>query len=208
MLALGGTNRQDLSAALADLYEAHEAGRAETVKALELLIETRRDALSRLKKTGDITKNLNLKQRDLINRRAPENYTLEQIAAAAAGTGPGAFALASALPACPAAPVPGSRPALALKHMAALRKNLAGLGIAGMRAREMTGAIKKSIAAFEYQYRRTAWQLFPLGFLSRLWRNIRTFFGMPYFSYGDMGPLRTLAVTAGFVLKMAEAPVF
>ncbi|MDR1307220.1 MAG: hypothetical protein LBK74_06580 [Treponema sp.] len=208
MFALAGTNRHDLSAALTALYKAHEAGRAETVKALELLIETKRDALFRLKKTGDITKNLNLKQRDLINRQAPENCTLERIAAA--DPGPAASAL-FALPAhCPAAPVPENRlrPSLALKHMAVLRKNLVSFGVAGMRAREMTGAIKKSITAFEYQYRRTAWRLFPLGFLSRLWRTIRTFFGIPYFSCGDMGPLRTLAVTAGFVLKMAEAPVF
>ncbi|MDR2662117.1 MAG: hypothetical protein LBC31_03870 [Treponema sp.] len=208
MLALAGTNRQDLSAALGALYEAHEAGRAETRKALELLLETKRDALFRLKKTGDITRNLSLKQRDLINRQGPENCTLERIAAAADGGAP-AFAAALRDPG-PAAPVPGSRlrPSLALKHMAALRKNLTLFGAAGMRAREMTGAIKKSVAAFEYQYRRTARRLFPLGFLSRLWRNIRTFFGMPYFSYGDMGPLRTLAATAGFVLKIAEAPVF
>jgi hypothetical protein len=211
MLAIARTSRDDLSATLAALYEAHEAGRAETVKALELLTETKRDALFRLKKTGGLTKNLNLKQRDLINRQIPENCTLERIVAAAADTGFAASALSAVLPdPCPAASVPGNRlrPSLTVKHMAALRKNLAVFGVVGMRAQEMTGAIKKSIAAFEYQYRRTARRLFPLGFLSRLWRNIRTFLGMPYFSYGDMGPLRTLAMTAGFVLKMAEAPVF
>jgi hypothetical protein len=207
-----------LRAALSDLAVVYEADRAETAKALETLIDAGKKALVQLQKIRDMMGYLTLKQRTIINGQfTAENYSLEEINKALVVTAlspdrrnptrnSGMVKNVMDFP-VPADGMGLGRPSL-LKRMDTLRKNLVQFRAIRMRAIELTGAIDKSIRAFNYQYRHTCRRLFPLGFISRLWRSIKRLFSNSYFSHRDMGYLKNLILSAGLVLKMAEAPLF
>ena len=189
----------DLSA----LEEHHETARNETFKALEILSNARRHALTRLQKTQIMFKYLNWKQQEHIEDLCGGNFSLQKMYSLSA------FPLGgSGFTDNPAVPVSLERSASYLQRTETARKNIVQFGIIQARTDELIKAITKAVGVFNYQYRKACRELFPLGFFSKVWRSIKRFFNRPYFSWQELGCLANLGATAGFVLKMAEVPVF
>jgi hypothetical protein len=192
------------------LEQAHEARRAEAAKNLNALETVKNRALARLAETGDLFRHLTGKQRELINSRmdggSPPLEELRRRAAVPCAASMEAV-VPALLPALEQVDAPLFRSVPALRRMTVLRKNMVQFGVICDRAGELTGALSKSLVVFDYQYKSACRTIFPLGFLSRLWRNIRKLLRCGYFSWRDMNPLRNLGMAAGFILKMAEAPL-
>ncbi|GHV85397.1 hypothetical protein AGMMS50230_10050 [Spirochaetia bacterium] len=194
-----------LLADLKDLEQSHEIKRKETAKALEDLETARNSAFLQLKKTEELFKYLTWKQQETINSRfLTGSPTLEEIRRHSITRFPAASYTFPVLE--KTAVVPG--PARALGRIHTIRKNSVTFGLIQKRAEELSGAIGKALTAFEYQYKSACRALFPFGVFSRLRRKIRRLLGRSYFSWQDMSRLRDLGMAAGFVFKMAEAPVF
>ena len=188
----------DLSA----LEELHEIKRVEALKALEALSNARRHAILQLQKTQVLFKYLNWKQQERIETMCGGSFSLQKIHSLSA------FAFDRlGLAEESAAPVPLERSSSRLQRVKTARKNILLFGIVKERAGELIGAIVKSTAVFNQQYRAACRELFPLGFISKMSRSIRRFFDHPYFLWQELGSLGNLGAAAGFVLKMAEAPV-
>jgi hypothetical protein len=188
------------------LEALHETRRNETAQVLEALLGIRNRALFELQKTGSLFMYLSPAQQDIINRQfEPGSFLLEEIVRRSAlplVEKPGRGRVTVQLPA-----LAGSRRPNSLKRIATVKKNILQFGVIRSRAAELAGALAGSVTAFNHQYKTARRELFPLGILSRLWRNIRRFFSRPYFTRRDLGYLRNLGAAAGFVLKMAEAPI-
>jgi hypothetical protein len=196
---------------VSDLETLHETKRDEAARALKTLLDTRNHALIELQKTGGIFMYLSPAQQDSINRQFEQgSFLLEEIVRRSAQPGKDGgitvplSVLSQAKPDGLAGPLQSNN---SLKRITALRKNTLQFGIIRSRAVELSVSLDKSVTVFNYQYKTSCRGLFPLGVFSRLWRNIRRFFNRPYFSYRDFGYLRNLGAAAGFVLKMAEAPI-
>jgi len=192
-----------------DLEALHETKRNETAQALEALLDMRNRALFELQKTGSLFMYLSPAQKDIINRQfEPGSFLLEEIVRRCTlplTEKPGSVSVQ--LPALTGTQRPGSLKPHSLKHIAAARKNILQFGIIRSRAMELAGTLAGSIQVFNHQYESARRELFPLGVFSRLWRFIRRSFRRPYFTRRDLGYLRNLGAAAGFVLKMAEAPI-
>ena len=203
-VSLVTVQKERLLAALSDLERIHEEKRAEAAKTLEALEAAQNRARLRIRKTWDLFRYLTWKQQETINGRFLAGVpSLEEIGRRAAETaGPGRGLPFPALEQI--APV---KPSQTLRRINMVRKNIVQFGVIQRRAEELAGAVTGALAAFERQYKNACRDLFPLGFLSRLWRALRRFLSRPYFSWRDLGPLRDLGMAAGFILKMAEAPV-
>ena len=199
--------KERLLADLEDLELAHEAGRAEALRAMEVLEAAKNRAFVRLVKTGELFALLTWKQEEAINSRCTAGTPPLEAIRRLAGTGAVRVVPGAALLSGPEQSGP-LRPAQVLKRMNALRKNIVRFGLVRDRARELSGALVQSLKAFEFQYRSVCRALFPLGFFSRLWRSLRKLLSRSYFSWRDLPPLQNLGMAAGFVLKMAEAPLF
>jgi len=188
------------------LEALYESKRNETAQVLEALLDVRNRALFELQKTGGLFMYLSPAQQNIINRQfEPGSYLLEEIVRRSAlpiMEKPGRGSLTVQLPALVKPQRPNS-----VKYIAAVRKNILQFGIIGSRAVELAGTLAGSVTVFNHQYKTAYRGLFPLGVFSRLWRNMRRFFNRPYFSRRDLGYLRNLGAAAGFVLKMAEAPI-
>jgi hypothetical protein len=201
--------KERLLAVLSDLEQLHEEKRAEAAKTLEALEAARSRALLGIQKTWALFRYLTWKQRETINSRfLAGNPSLEEIGRRSAET-PG---MGQALPfsgpeqtGLETAPV---KPSQTLRRINTVRKNIVQFGVIQKRAEELAGALAGTLCAFERQYQSACRDLFPLGFFSRLWRRLRRLLSRPYFSWRDLGRLRDLGMAAGFILKMAEAPVF
>jgi hypothetical protein len=188
------------------LEALHEAKRNETAQALEALLDIRNHALFELQKTKGLFMYLSPAQQDIINRQfEPGSFLLEEIIRRCAlplMEKPGRSSVTVQLPALAGSLRPNS-----LKRITAVRKNILQFGIIRSRAAELAGTLARSVMVFNHQYRSARRELFPLGVFSLLLRNIRRFFSRPYFTSRDLGYLRNLGAAAGFVLKMAEAPI-
>jgi len=189
------------------LETLHETKRNETARALEALLDMRNRALFELQKTGSLFMYLSQTQQDIINRQfEPGSFLLEEIVRRCTlpfTEKPGNMQLpALAGPQRSGPPRPHSP-----RRIAAVRKNILQFGIIRSRAVELADALAGSLTVFNHQYKSAHRELFPLGVFSRLWRNIRRLLCRPYFTRRDLGYLRNLGAAAGFVLKMAEAPI-
>jgi hypothetical protein len=193
-----------LAVTLSELEALHESRHGEAAKALELLLTIRNRALFCLQKVNFFFNLLTPLQKDAINRQFESgSFILEEIMER------------SLIPfeqqnlkgkITVQLPVLEWR-SVSLRRVAIAKKNILQFGLICARAGELSGTITRAIKVFDRQYKAACRYLFPLGVFSKIWRNIRRFFSFPYFSYRDMGTLRCLGATAGFVLKMAEAPV-
>ncbi|MCL1814646.1 MAG: hypothetical protein FWG27_02330 [Treponema sp.] len=189
-----------------DMEELHKSKRSETQKALEALCDARRSALVQLQKIQILFKYLNWKQQEQINSQG--RGSLEKINAITESLSlieysknySGEFSRIALVPA-------EKTRSSEIQRIKIMRKNILQFGIIQARAEELIGAIVKSAAVFSRQYKTACRELFPLGFISRLWRSARRLFNGSYFSWRDMGCLGNLGMTAVFVLAMAEAPV-
>ena len=187
---------------LLNLEEQHEAMRIETLKALEALNNAKRHALFQLQKIQILFKYLSWKQQERISSHCDENFSLQKIHSLSSSFP--AFSRSSEQPAAPAAI---ERTSSYLRRVKTARVNMVQFGIIQARTGELIAAIVKSVDVFNYQYKTAYRKLFPLGLFSKLWRSFRRFFAHPYFSWQEIGCLQNLGITAGLVLKMAEAPV-
>ena len=184
------------------LEEQHEVKRIEALKTLEALSKVRRHALLQLQKPRILFRYLNWKQQEHINNRTDGDLSLQAIFTGSADTfNNPEFTINTAVP------VIAERTASYLQKVKTARKNIIQFGIIEARVDELIGAIVKSTAVFNYQYKAAYRELFPLGIISRIKRRIKLFFHHPYFSWQEMGCLQNLGAAAGFVLKMAETPV-
>jgi hypothetical protein len=194
-----------LAVTLSELEALHESRHGEAAKALELLLTIRNRALFQLQKINFFFNLLTPLQKDAINRQFESgSFILEEIIER------------SAIPfeeqnlqkrkMTMALPVLEGRP-VSIKRLAMAKKNILQFGAICARAGELANTITKAIKVFDRQYKTACRNLFPFGFFSKIWRNIRRFFSFPYFTRRDMGTLRMLGAVSGFVLKMAEAPV-
>jgi len=194
-------------AQLSELEALHETKRSETALSLEKLLEVKGRTLILLQKAGGLFKYLTPAQKNSINRQFETgSFLLEDIVRRSAlppAENPVQGRNGTALQ----LPVLAGKPAAA-RRFAAAKKNILWFGIICARAGEVAKALTRSMKVFNNQYRTALRGLFPFGVFSRLWRNIRLFFSRPYFSRRDLVYLRNLGMAAGFILKMAEAPLF
>ena len=188
---------------LCKLEEEHEKKRLETQKALEALSNARHLALIQLQKTQVFFKHLNWKQQERIDTICGGNFSLQRLYSISSNN----TGIVTGIPDEPALPVSSARTASYVQHLKTMRKNILHFGIIEARARELIEAIVKSALVFNHQYRTACRELFPLGFISIMVRNLRRFFNRHYFSWQEISCLGNLGIAAGFVLKMAEIPV-
>ena len=185
---------------LSVLEELHETKRVEALKALEALSIARRHAILQLQKPQILFKYLNWKQQERIEAMSGGNFSLQKMHSLSAFDRL-EFTEESA------APVLLERTASYLQRIKTTRKNILLFDIVQARAGELIEALVKSTAVFNAQYRAASRELYPLGFISKIRRSIRRFFDHPYFLWQELGCLGNLGAAAGFVLKMAKAPV-
>ena len=202
---------------LALLEEQHETHRKATLKALEALSAVRRQSLFQLQKTQILFRYLNWKQQEHIECHCNGAGSLQRIyavsTASLAGREIGESGAAAEIAGNAAMTVitecsrhtPGT--ASYLNKVKTVRKNIVQFKAIQARAHELIEAVAKSTAVFNHQYKTVCRELFPLGFVSKLRRSIRRFFRYNYYNWKEIGTLQNLGTAAGFVLKMADAPV-
>ena len=199
------TQQQSLSAAeLSCLEKQHEEKRIETLKALEALNTVRRHALMELQKTRILFKYLNWKQQERIENLCGSSFSLQKINLLHAFFSASVYSGIAENSLVPAAP---QGPASYLQRVKTARKNIVQFGVIEARVHELIAAIAKSAAVFKHQYKTAYGELFPLGFISKAVRRVRQIFHRPFYSWQEIGCLANLGMAAGFVFKMAEAPV-
>ena len=198
------TQQQSRSALeLSCLEKQHEAQRIKTLEALNALSDIRRHALLQLQKPQILFKYLNWKQQEHINSTNNGDFSLQRMYALSASVlNTAGFTAHSAVP------VIAERTASYLQKVKTARKNIVQFGIIEARANELIQAIAKSAVVVKHQYKTACRELFPLGFISRIGRHIKRFFHHPFYTWQEIGCLANLGMAAGFVFKMAEAPIF
>jgi len=199
------TGMSALSATLSELEALHESKHGQAAKALEILLKIRNRALFQLQKVNAFFNLLTPLQKDTINRQFESgSFILEEIIRRSAIP----FEEQNQYKKMTLTPLPVLEGrSVSLKRVGLAKKNILQFGLICSRAGELAGTITRAIKVFDRQYKTACRYLFPFGFFSRIWRNIRRSFSFPYFAQRDLGTLRNLGAAAGFVLKMAEAPV-
>jgi len=203
---------------LEELEELYKKNRNKTLETIEYLEKTRHQALMQLQKTQILFKYLNWKQQELINNRLGHYKSPDSIK-----NGFGNFSIMDLYkqdlykPQLPNQNAQGMiaplingamvLPSGKLQRTKVLRQTILQLGIIEARARELIEAVSKSASVFNYQYNLCIRKLFPLGFLSRIWRSIKRYCNRPYFTLHDMGHVSNVGLAAGFVLEMVYTPV-
>jgi chromosome segregation ATPase len=113
-------------------------------------------------------------------------------------------------------PIPeGSRNRLELKRNALalilmidqIKKSLLELDVLEMRCRELIASLNKAMAAFRHESRRIHRSIYPLGFISFLYRFFRCLAGKTYFAFRDLSGIADLGNITGLVLKIADSPL-
>jgi hypothetical protein len=279
---------ESLQEKLRELNEKQEKRRKEVNTVLKKVIETKKEAVIAVRNTQKILKNVDIKQRDLINEKlSRENYSLDKMDAsitagdmaisatkgavagvstalgtwalvgtfgvASTGTaistlsgvaasnailawlgggslavGGGGMAVGSVvfggLVAIPVIAVTGLFQHLAankkikslkeeeikiLEFVDNIKKNLVQFDVIEMRSKEVVESINKSLEVYNYEYKNTYKNIFPLGGISKLLKSIKkNIFRKPYFSDKDLGFIQELGKTTGFILKMVDSPIF
>ena len=97
---------------------------------------------------------------------------------------------------------------LLLKLIDNLKKNILQLELLELRCKELILSIGKAMEAFRHESKSIRRKLYPFGFFSLLRRFLRFLFGKDYFSSGDLSDISALGNITGFVLKIADSPLF
>jgi len=273
---------------LKELNEKHEKRRLEVNAILETVIEVKKKAILLVKKTRNILKNVNIKQRELINSEVESgNYSIDKMeasitagdmaisatkgAVAGVSTALGTWALVGTFGVASTGTAIGSLsgaaasnailawlgggsiaaggggiaagtavlgglvaiPVLAIsglfQHLAAnkkikqlkeeeikilgyindIKKNLVQFNAIESRSKEVIESINKSLQAYRYEYKNVKKKLFPMGFISKIFKGIKhKIFRKPYYSDKDLVYIQNLGNTTGFILKMVDSPIF
>ena len=88
-----------------------------------------------------------------------------------------------------------------------VKKSLLQLDILDMRCRELMASLNKALAAFRHESRRIHRSIYPLGFISFLYRFLRRVAGKTYFTFRDLDGIADLGNITGLVLKIADSPL-
>ena len=88
-----------------------------------------------------------------------------------------------------------------------VKKSLLQLDILEMRCRELMVSLNKALAAFRHESRRIQKNIYPLGFISFLYRFLRRVAGKTYFTFRDLEGIADLGNITGLVLKIADSPL-
>jgi len=88
-----------------------------------------------------------------------------------------------------------------------VKKSLLQLDVLDMRCRELMASLNKALAAFRHESRRIHRSIYPLGFISFLYRSLRRVAGKTYFTFRDLDGIADLGNITGLVLKIADSPI-
>jgi len=88
-----------------------------------------------------------------------------------------------------------------------IRKSLLELDVLEMRCRELIASLNKAMAAFRHESRRIYRSIYPLGFISFLYRFLRCLAGKTYFAFRDLNGIADLGNITVLVLKIADSPI-
>jgi len=88
-----------------------------------------------------------------------------------------------------------------------IKKSLLELDVLEMRCRELIASLNKVIAAFRHESRRIRRSIYPLGFISFLYRFLRCLAGKTYFTLRDLNGIADLGNITVLVLKIADSPM-
>jgi hypothetical protein len=89
-----------------------------------------------------------------------------------------------------------------------IKKSLFELDVLEMRCRELIVSLNKAMAAFRHESRRIHRSIYPLGFISFLYRFLRRLAGKTYFTFRDLKGIADLGNITVLVLKIADSPVY
>jgi len=88
-----------------------------------------------------------------------------------------------------------------------IKKSLLELDVLEMRCRELIASLNKAMAAFRHESRRIHRCIYPLGFISFLYRFLRCLAGKTYFTFRDLNGIADLGNITVLVLKIADSPI-
>jgi len=88
-----------------------------------------------------------------------------------------------------------------------IKKSLLQLDVLEMRCRELLASLNKALAAFRHESRIIHRSVYPLGFISFLYRFLRRVAGKTYFTFRDLDSIADLGSITGLVLKIADSPL-
>jgi hypothetical protein len=190
-----------LYAAMADLYEECEKRKADVKKLILELEGLRKKAAGGLQKTKSLTRRLSA-------------YQLKEMGFFRNPGAPVVPALAVPAPPVPALPdTPLSRSGLKAQEVkivsiiSQLKKTLLQLELMELRCRELLAAITKALPAYSHELRNSRRKIYPFMVFSRIYKNLRSFFGGPYYSPGDLRELASLGALAVHIVNIAESPL-
>jgi len=88
-----------------------------------------------------------------------------------------------------------------------VKKGLLQLDVLDMRCRELMSSLNKALTAFRHESRKIHRSIYPLGFISFLYRFFRRAAGKTYFTFSDLDGIADLGNITGLVLKIANSPL-
>jgi len=88
-----------------------------------------------------------------------------------------------------------------------VKKSLLQLDVLEMRCRELMASLNKAQVAFRHESRRIHKRIYPLGFISFLYRFIRCAAGRSYFTLRDLEGITDLGNITSLVLRIADSPL-
>jgi len=88
-----------------------------------------------------------------------------------------------------------------------IKKNLLQFDVIELRCHELLASLNKALAAFRHESRRIHRSVYPLGFISFLYRFLRRVAGKTYFTFRDLDGIADLGSITGLVLKIADSPL-
>ena len=89
-----------------------------------------------------------------------------------------------------------------------VKKQLLQLDLLELRCRELIASIKKAMEAFRHEFNLIRRKIYPFGIFSFFRRSLSSLFGYSYFSPRDLGEISSLGRMTGYVLKIADSPLF
>jgi hypothetical protein len=217
---IAGTEEYNLLwAALRELYEKEETRKARIRLLLEEVTELRRKTLRELGRISRLTRRLTAFQKKGMGLLLFPG----EVPAAAPGKsgaprkgapdGAGKAPDLAPSPALPAPPEFKNRRELKageiqiLSMIDRLKKRLLQLDLLEMRCRELLLSIRRAMDAWEHEFRYVRRRVYPLGFLSVLYKHLRSLGGKAYYSSKDVKELTVLGDLAVNIGRMAESPI-
>lgn len=88
-----------------------------------------------------------------------------------------------------------------------IKKNLLAFDAIELRCKELIESITKALEAFEVIYQTSYKEIYPLGFISKVFKSIKKIFTKKYFSQKNIKQIQILGETTSHILKIVDSPV-